>query len=179
MDFSNMFSEGTSPSLEQVLAQREKRVSYINFLLNKHPDCSVISLKLNTPGPIKNNDYILQLFKLGEKRLSDFLDAEQILFSKNINPSTGPERFIVVGLLPLAVKTKMIEFEQSGFGRLFDADVMYEKDDVPQSVSRAQFDLSERKCFICDNDAKVCSSRRLHPVEELQKSFIKIVQGSL
>jgi phosphoribosyl-dephospho-CoA transferase len=44
-----------------------------------------------------------------------------------------------------------------------------------QNVSRDELNLPKRKCFVCSNDAKICSSRRTHSISEMFECIEKLV----
>jgi phosphoribosyl-dephospho-CoA transferase len=47
--------------------------------------------------------------------------------------------------------------------------------DKVQSVSRDDLNLPKRKCFVCSNDAKICSSRRTHTISEMHECIENIL----
>lgn len=58
----------------------------------------------------------------------------------------------------------MVSLESKGhFGRLYDIDV----EDKNGSCSREDLELPERKCFLCEKEAKVCARSREHTVNEM------------
>ena len=61
---SELFAAGEAVDLLTVLQRREERVAVYAAIWRKIPTATVISLKLNLPGPIKNNHLILHCFCL-------------------------------------------------------------------------------------------------------------------
>ncbi len=179
MENSKTFlQEGSKPTLEEVLYNREKRVNYIKKLLFLYPECTIISFKLNIPGPVKNNDALYKIFQNGLENISNCIQMENLesLYSKELNLKTGPEYFEAVKANYLFVKEKMTYIEEnSSLGRLFDIDVLYMKKGEVQNVSRDELNLPKRKCFVCSNDAKICSSRRTHSISEMFECIEKLV----
>lgn len=169
----NIFIDGTRPTLMEVLNRREERVYQIKKLLNDK-NC-VVCMKLNIPGEIKNNDWILRIFedailKIDNKLLNIGAKIENKLIQ---NLKTGPEYiFSVSDIEPKKIKFAMVEIEEdSDIGRLYDIDVEIENG----SISRNDVDREERKCFICDKPSKVCSSSRAHSVDEMLEFINELV----
>lgn len=50
-----MFKKGEAQSIEDILNDRDERVYVQNQLSRKYVDNSIVVIKLNIPGPIKNN----------------------------------------------------------------------------------------------------------------------------
>ena len=178
MNAKNLFLDGIKPELEEVLENRERRVHFIRELLRRYPLDSVISLKCNIPGPIKKNEGIQLLFDYGKTQLLQILAEHEwnIEYEKCLDLPTGPEGFWVIPKESLLVKQKMIEFEEQRLGRLFDADVLDQKEGTIRSRSRVELGYPPRRCLICDNDARTCASRRLHPVPTLQKQLTQLLE---
>lgn len=90
---------------------------------------------------------------------------------------TGPEAFYVLDAEPLTIKklTTLVE-DASPLGRLFDMDVLRPDG---KKVDREELHLEGRKCLICGGPAKVCSSRRVHPVAELQARTTAILTETM
>lgn len=181
MNAKNLFLDGIKPELEEVLENRERRVSFVQELLRRYPQDAVISLKCNIPGPIKNNEGIQLLFDYGRTKLLQILAENRwnIEYEKCLDLPTGPEGFWAIPKGSLLVKQKMIEFEEQRLGRLFDADVLDQKEGMIHSRSRVELGYPPRRCLICDNDAKICASRRLHPVSTLQKQLTQLLEENM
>lgn len=160
-------SEGSRPSLEGVLINREVRRDRMDALRKANPGKSLICFKLNIPGPVKNNRWIMKLFREGLKDIRETCKSqEEDILSERIilRAATGPEAFLVIDGDPDSVKEAMVRIEdETPLGRLYDIDV--EGDRGP--VSREDLGLEERKCFLCDQPAKVCARSRTHSVEEM------------
>ncbi|MDU7338290.1 MAG: citrate lyase holo-[acyl-carrier protein] synthase [Clostridium sp.] len=173
MNAAEMFAHGETPTLEEVLLNRERRVHFIEELLYRFPLCCVISLKCNIPGPIKSNGEILALFEYGVTRIQELLlhSGWKADYHKRMNLRTGPEAFWVISGESLEVKQQMILFEEETLGRLFDADVLVQKEGLVQTRSRVELGYEPRRCLICNEDARTCASRRIHPVTALQQKL--------
>ena len=91
--------------------------------------------------------------------------------------ATGCEAYIVLDLDPLAIKRMTTFIEDSGpLGRLFDMDVLRPDG---SKVEREELGLDGRTCLICGGPAKLCSSRRVHPVAELQQTTQAIMKQAM
>lgn len=170
----NIFSRGKEQRLDDILRQKEARVSTIRHLLTKYPN-TIICFKLNIPGPIKNNQYIFEIFTEGRQAILDRFSAagSRCLYDKSKFSDAGDELYIVVAEDPVLVKKWMCEIEeQHFFGRLFDIDVI----SGDGTVSRTQIGYRERKCLLCDERAAICGRSRKHTVEELQEKISKIFE---
>ena len=178
MNAADMFAHGETPELDEVLLNRERRVKLIEELLRRFPKSCVVSLKCNIPGPIKSNGEILALFSYGENRIHKILSNQgwRPNYQKRLNLRTGPEAFWVIPEDSFEVKRNMILFEEETLGRLFDADVLDQKDGLVRTRSRVEFGYEPRRCLICDQDARICASRRLHPVPMLQQRLIRLLE---
>lgn len=174
----DLFAYGTTPTLEAVLENRERRVQFIAELLRRTPSGSVISLKCNIPGPIKNNEQIRMLFDYGKNQVLQIIKEQdwEPHYQKLLDLPTGPEGFWVIPLDSFLVKQQMIHFEESALGRVFDADVLYQAGDHIESRSRVELGYEPRRCLLCDSDARICASRRIHSVSMLQQCLIELVE---
>lgn len=149
-------------TLEDMLDQREKRAYQITEVKQRYPDKSIISFKLNIPGPNKNNDDLLYAFNEGLK----LLDYE-IIYDERYN-KTGPECILISNDPKDLTKSKMIEIEDKfPLGRLFDLDVL--------DIDRSQLKIEARKCLICDDEAHVCSRSRKHGLEEVLDKIYQMI----
>lgn len=170
---------GDTPTLDEVLHNREMRVNFINKLLTLHPDSTIISFKLNIPGPVKNNITIEKIFYAGVNNIDSCIKLNKWnnVYSKTLILKTGPEYFAAVASKPTEVKREMIFIEENEMlGRLFDIDVLYLENEEVQSISREKAGYAGRKCFVCESDAKICSSRRSHSLSEMYENIEKIVK---
>lgn len=153
-------------TLSTLLDRREERSMERKKLIEKYQNI-LISFHLNIPGNIK--DKLLYKITLieGQDKLIDFLKRRQIrLTFDNIEfYSTGPESVLMVDGHIKEIKRLMVEFEESHpLGRLFDLDV-YDLEGIP--ISRQSLGLEERRCYVCDDLAKVCARSRRHDIDQL------------
>ena len=60
-------------------------------------------------------------------------------------------------------------------GRLLDIDVVEMAGETPTPISRTALGMSPRRCFICNEEAKVCARSRKHTVLEMQEHIARLV----
>ena len=164
----NIFDTGLPVSLEEILSNREWREERISVLTADFPEDTIISLKLNIPGPLKNNEKFQEIFEIGWKVFcQDAIGSE-----KHLERPTGPEGFLVMLDDLETVKRDAIDFEEnSPLGRLFDSDDMKDGN----QLSRTVLGFPQRTCFVCDRPAKECARDQRHSREEIQKAINKLV----
>ncbi len=165
-------------SLIQMLDARERRVWHQQELLGAYGK-PLVCFTMNIAGPVKDSPLIRRGFARGRQLLErQFLRCGikplKIDLSKAV---TGPEAFYVLDAEPLTIKkwTTLVE-DASPLGRLFDMDVLRPDG---KKVDREELHLEGRKCLICGGPAKVCSSRRVHPVAELQARTTAILTETM
>ena len=165
-------------SLVQMLDARERRVWHQQELLGAYGK-PLVCFTMNIAGPVKDSPLIRRGFARGRQLLErQFLRCGikplKIDLSKAV---TGPEAFYVLDAEPLTIKklTTLVE-DASPLGRLFDMDVLRPDG---KKVDREELHLEGRKCLICGGPAKVCSSRRVHPVAELQARTTAILTETM
>lgn len=174
----DVFSEGVSQDIAQVLQDRDNRVNEQRILFRKlDENQSLISAKLNIPGPIKNNLYLIQVFQSGLEQFTQGLEVDYQLIW---NIATGPEAFLILNESNIAVKKHSMEFEDNNkLGRLFDIDVLTNSDGSLHPLSRKDFHQAERKCLLCNQPAKICARSRTHSVGEMQNYINKLINKNL
>lgn len=166
---TSIFQTGQPQEIVDVLNNRDERVAYQQAVLEKYPQTTLLAIKLNIPGPIKNNEAIRAIFDAGMLRFYNALVEVTTDFTTlaQWDKPTGNELFIRTDTDALTIKKLAVDFEDHDtLGRLFDVDVMSKAED--HSLSRADMGLPVRKCLICDRIAKDCARSRRHSVAELQ-----------
>lgn len=175
----NPFSDGNRPSLEEVLHTRENRAGFQEALAAEYAEDTVLSFKLNIPGPVKNNETIGKIFSVGHADIRAMLKARgwEILYEKTMNLPTGPELFLVTSATLLEMKKAMVVLEEEKpLGRLFDLDVFQAQGEKVGTLSREALGFPERRCLICEASAKVCGRNRTHEISEMQESIMEIMK---
>lgn len=174
----NPLSIGDSPSLDEILINREKRAQWQETLALKYTGKILITFNLNIPGPVKTNKLIIEAFTNGIYIIKKEFREKQIdvIYEKVINENTGPIAFFIIEGDLKGIKRLMILIEEKILlGRLYDLDVMTAKDNVMHYISRKDLNLPERKCLICGKPAKVCGRSRAHSVETMQEKIYNLI----
>ena len=164
----------TTVSLVQMLDARERRVQHQQELLAQYHK-PLICFTMNICGPVKDSPLIRRGFARGRQLLrQQFLRAKLTpLYQDAVREVTGCEAFYVLDADPLTIKKFTTDIEDATpLGRLFDMDVI-RPDGL--KVDREELNLEGRRCLICGGPAKVCSSRRVHTVAELQEKTTEIL----
>lgn len=160
----------------EILNSREERALEQKRLIDEYGS-SLISFTLNIPGAKKDSPKYRDIHEIGMKKiLSDIKDKSyKILYSKSYHKNSGSEGFIVVDVDPFQLKKLTINIEETHhLGRIFDIDVL---DISHNQISRRDLGVGARKCLICSEDAKVCSRRGRHSIEELLERIDKLYKG--
>lgn len=161
-------------SLMEMLDARERRVQHQQMLLQQYHK-PLICFTMNICGPVKDSPLIRRGFERGRQLL------QQQFFRAKLTPlhgdvsreATGCEAFYVLDADPLFIKKFTTDIEDATpLGRLFDMDVLCPDG---RKVEREELHLPGRRCLICGGPAKVCSSRRVHTVAELQAKTTAIL----
>ena len=165
-------------SLLEMLDARERRVHHQQELLEQYHK-PLICFTMNIAGPIKDSPLIRRGFARGQQLLrQQFFRAKLTPLSAEAHcAATGCEAFYVLDADPMTIKKFTTDIEDATpLGRLFDMDVL--RPDGTK-VDREELSLSGRRCLICGGPAKVCSSRRIHTVAELQTKTTDILTETL
>ena len=165
-------------SLLDMLDARERRAHHQQELLEQYHK-PLICFTMNIAGPIKDSPLIRRGFARGQQLLrQQFFRAKLTPLSAEAHcAATGCEAFYVLDADPLTIKKFTTDLEDATpLGRLFDMDVL--RSDGTK-VDREELSLSGRRCLICGGPAKVCSSRRIHTVAELQAKTTDILTETL
>ncbi|MDF9866628.1 holo-ACP synthase/triphosphoribosyl-dephospho-CoA synthase [Bacilli bacterium PM5-3] len=151
----------------KILEQREQRAFFQNKLLQNYHK-TLIVIKANYPSANKNNLLTSYLTcKFFYKLKKDVTLINYFVTSTN----EGLIFYLIVDDSIENAKKIAINYENSELGRLVDIDV-YSKQ---KQLSRADLGIASRKCFICNDDAKICVRSQKHSVEELIEYFNNIV----
>lgn len=165
---------GPKITLTELLDARERRAARQKTLLVAYPGHTLISLTVNTPGPVKRPPEADRLFEAGRRELLAALSNAGLVpvHRETVRPSTGCELRLLVPAEPMALKRLTCELEtRLPYGRLLDADVL---DAAGRPLSRGALNLPERGCIVCGREGAYCASRRLHPLEEIFAAFTRI-----
>ena len=152
--------------LNKVLDNRELRQKKQWELIDKY-NSPILSLTINIPGVKKLSDDSKYIYKMALKEI-EFLglkELEKILTSKE----TGCEALISLSINAEELKILTCKIEETHvLGRFMDIDVI---DENKQILSRK----IPRKCYICEEKAKVCARSQKHSLEKLLEHISKTV----
>lgn len=160
--------------LNLILDAREERFKKQQYLIKKYCS-SLIIFTINIPGANKNTEIVKSIFEIGKKEIIRILDLNEIdvLYLETSSfKASGPESFFVIEESAHVAKKLMIQLEISHpLGRLMDIDVM---DTDLNITSRKNSGFTERKCFVCNKDAKLCARNKSHSLEKTINKFNQI-----
>lgn len=156
-------------NLENFLLDRELRVEKQLKLLEEYKKPLLI-IRANYPGRNKSqypSKEIVQIITEESKKILD----EKIIFNEMQISLEGLISFFICDLSLLELKKIAIEIEEKhNLGRFVDIDV-YDIDG--SSISRTSLNYKKRKCYICDEDAVICTRSMKHKEEELKNHIYK------
>lgn len=164
-------------SLEEMLIAREQRARKQQELIETYKS-TLISYTMNIAGPVKNSFFISQCFRYGLELILEQLQRLNIkvLFKTASFSDTGCEAFIAVDSDPMQIKTIAVDIEDGAAGgRLFDIDVI---DKDFNHIDRSTLGYENRRCLICQRNAKECARSRTHSLVELEEKTQFILKES-
>lgn len=159
--------------LLKVLDAKEQRWNMRKLLTEKWQS-SLITVTLCIPIKFRTNDEFWILFHQLCKTFESLLisNNNQILFQSYIQSDDGPVFFIATKTEAKKIKKICVEAEENiPGGRMLDIDVM-DSDGTP--IGRSDIGLPPRRCFVCENPAALCVSRKLHSQVEVFTHVEKI-----
>lgn len=153
---------------EDILVAREERVRFQEKLIEKFK-MPLVTVRVNFPGIYKENDISINIIEIIDGAIAT-------LFKKNIRfklfriTEEGPILNLAVTGMAENIKREMIKIEEEHFlGRCVDIDVY---DLHGKSLSRETFGKKPRKCFICNEDARICVREAKHPNYEVMSYIL-------
>ncbi|MBO0460852.1 citrate lyase holo-[acyl-carrier protein] synthase [Enterococcus sp. DIV1298c] len=174
--FSMLF-DGPTVTHEEILHAKEVRANIQKNLLKANPQAVLLSATMNIPGPVKTSEEIAQVFHVMIDAVEKSVSEVRPLVHLYRKKKTGYEYFLVLPLGKETLKKRMIELEETClFGRLVDLDVLFWEEGQLQPVSRDMLGYKQRTCFICSEEAKVCSRQQKHPFQEIRNHIQQLVE---
>lgn len=173
----NEIFAGESVSLIEMLMARDERYDKQRELLESSADDALLVVTMNIPGDIKNSPVIEQVFNSAINQINQLIVQNLIHFQQTKSTKTGNEAYYLIRMEASELKGLMLEVETTHpQGRLFDLDVLYldDKNEIVK-ISRSDYDIEPRKCFVCDQDAKGCARSRAHTTEEMKDAIAKLI----
>lgn len=167
----DILSQGRAVAPLTLLAQRESRAKLLEELAHEYPGETLISFKLNIPGPIKTSPILAMVFAEGLSAITHCLDQPELLDRTSL--AGGPEAILKTPAPAKEVKQAMVALEDSTrLARLYDIDVH----SAGQAVSREELGLHPRRCLLCGQSARYCGRARTHTLEELLAAITKLIE---
>lgn len=159
------------------LDDREKRVYHQEELLRKLNGLSLATVRVNYPGINKSNYITDSIGKIICEEISVFYN-KQIIYKEEYKNREGYIGHFIFNVDYKFIKKAMIELEENHIlGRCVDLDVYYLRKnqtldvDEIKGASRSDLNLQPRKCFICNEEARVCSRAQSHTIDEIKEFF--------
>lgn len=152
-----------SREIYAILDAREKRAEMQNQLIKKYGK-TLVSARVNYPGINKDNDITRGIMHIISKELCDrfnnVITYEMLEYTKE-----GPCLTFISDMEAAKVKSIAVEIEeQHPLGRLADIDV-YSGEGL--QLSRTEFGISPRKCYLCGDAAHNCARSQKHNISEI------------
>lgn len=167
-----MFMEIT---LDQLLASRDERYLRQQHLLQEYADRTLVSLTVIMPGKVKRNSLSLVVAQAATEAIREAFGEKRICHSEERDLPTGYEAFYIVDCEERHAKEIVCEIEERHpLGRLFDMDVI-RHDGTP--YPRTEVGLPQRRCLLCDNEARYCMRNHSHSQEEISAEIKRLVEN--
>lgn len=160
-------------NLLKVLDAREQRWEMRKNLAEKC-NCCIITVTLCIPVDFRTDEEFWKIFLgLCKTFYRNLIIRDNTVHSEGyIRSEDGPAFFISTKVEAKEIKKICVEAEETiPGGRMLDIDVM-NRDKV--QICRSDIGLPPRKCFICDNPAYLCVSRRLHSSDQISAYVNKL-----
>ncbi|MCB2308632.1 citrate lyase holo-[acyl-carrier protein] synthase [Clostridium estertheticum] len=153
---------------EDIMLAREIRIKYQEELVKQYK-IPLLVIRVNYPGINKNNYYSHEITRIMYKIICE-LFSNSIIFKRIITTAEGLIVIMCINNEARDIKLITLNLEDNHIlGRCVDLDVYDEKG---RSISRRDFGLEMRKCYICDDIAHICVRSKKHSLEEVE-GFIK------
>lgn len=155
--------------INQFLSSREKRVEKQLEIIKSYKKTLVV-VRANYPGTLKNEYPSFEIVNIINKEIKKKFQNKIIFFEKSVSLE-GTIGTFVVDEIADKVKEKMISIEENHIlGRFVDIDV-YKEEGI--SLSRNDYGYKKRKCYLCSNDAVICTRAMTHSHKDLKKHIVK------
>lgn len=149
----------------KILADREKKDNIIKSYLN---DYQVVTLKANIPGTNKNIKEAFIIIEIFDKIIGKYKPLKRDYFDSFDGPY-----IIYLFNKEKNLKKQMIKIEsQNKLSRLVDIDVYLNES---HSLNRS----NPRTCYMCNQNALICSRMQSHTTDELLNHISKVTSSYL
>lgn len=165
--------------INEFLNHREKRVFHQEQLLrDTEGGITLATVRVNYPGLEKSNYITDNIANIICEDIYVF-NRKNIVYKEIYKNKEGMIGHFIFNINHDEVKKRLIYIEENHIlGRCVDLDVYY-IDDIKSmmpalhGVSRSDIGLKPRRCFLCEEDARVCSRSQSHSINEIKEYFIK------
>lgn len=176
----NHYFEGQEPSLIEILNAKERIYNLQQECLKKH-SCVLLGLSLLLPGGVKNAPIYDYILKEGLNQIKKYFKRNSITPLDEFSEisTTGYYALFCLNTNPLSLKQDMINLEESQpIARLWDIDIINNNGEI---ISRTNIDttIDVRKCLICNEEAKICTKKRTHSINELHEKIAELTIENL
>jgi len=153
---------------KDILLGRERRIEYQEKLLEKYK-MPILVIRVNYPGLNKNNCFSKEIITIMEQIISKIF-LHSIRYKIMNTTAEGPILIMCINMKARDIKLEALDIEEKHpLGRCVDIDVY---DETGIGVSREDFGIGMRKCFICEDMAHNCVRSKKHSSEEVEGFII-------
>ncbi|WP_170075196.1 triphosphoribosyl-dephospho-CoA synthase CitG [Paraclostridium dentum] len=159
--------------IDRFLLDREKRVQLQEQLLQEHNICTLVTVRVNYPGLEKSNFITDEIQGVISDEISEIC-GELIVLKKKYKNLEGYITHFLIDLDFFSTKRLMIDIEENHIlGRCVDIDVYKINGEKVFAISRRDLGKGNRRCFLCELDANICSRKQSHSINEIKSYFEK------
>ncbi|MBZ9689422.1 citrate lyase holo-[acyl-carrier protein] synthase [Clostridium estertheticum] len=153
---------------EDILQGRERRIEFQEKLVQKYK-MPILVIRVNYPGLNKDNRFSQEITVIIEQMISEMF-SYAIQYKIMTTTAEGPLVIMCINKNARDIKSTTLDIEDKHLlGRCVDIDVY---DENGRGISREEFGLGMRKCYICDDIAHNCVRSKKHSFDEVE-GFIK------
>lgn len=157
-------------TLAELLTAKENR-AMLREEMRQASSLPVLCFSVNCPGEEKDGPEVRRLLRHAAECFRNLAETESIVCHEErfFYPPTGPYALMAVNADPVLLKRLAVQLEDlPEYGRLLDIDVY---DAAGRQLSRTQFALPLRSCYLCESDAISCMRERRHSAPEIRQEF--------
>lgn len=157
--------------IDEFLLDREKRVILQENLLRENSKYTLVTVRVNYPGLEKSNFITDEIQGIISNEISEICE-DIIIFKKEYKSLEGCITHFLIDLNLLKTKELMINIEENHIlGRCVDIDVYEMNENKIVTISRKDLNKKNRKCFLCELAANICSRNQSHSINEIKLYF--------
>ncbi|MEG1254477.1 triphosphoribosyl-dephospho-CoA synthase CitG [Clostridium sp.] len=163
--------------IDEFLEHREKRVAHQEKLLRNSDGITLATVRVNYPGIEKSNFITDNIAKIIYNDISIFKE-KNITYKEIYKNKEGLIGHFIFNIDNITIKKFLVNMEENHIlGRCVDLDVYYIKEDEQVhkgeicGTSRSDLGFSSRRCFLCDEEARICSRSGNHSINDIKKYF--------